>query len=341
MLQGKYSSLTPRLIVGTPRPFHKFPCHCDCAQREFTFLECTLVRGEAKTPKEKYKMKSILILAAALTSVGFGQEQNRSEITTPPTQTPPTPAQGGAADRQTGGTADTRAGGRLTQGAANVMTNWKLEDLPQPVQKTIQQQAGTAKIADIDREDRSGKTVWEVEFDREGRNTEIHVSDDGTLLPEEKNRFLGRTSAETGLDKAPAQRDTSIGTPAGTQTGRSALLRLGTQWEDLPPQVQQKAMQFGGKAKVEDIDLEEHKDRLAYEIEFQREGRNLEIYFGEDGSILESNDPSVVPAQGAAPTPEAGRSPTIQRPVQPQPVQPQAVPPAQPQPGRNETQPRP
>jgi hypothetical protein len=70
-------------------------------------------------------------------------------------------------------------------------------------------------------------------------------------------------------------------------------------WESLPSRVQQRATQFGGKANVRDIDRETEDGLVHYEIEFKREGWNLEIDFAEDGSIIESNDLGVaVPEKG-------------------------------------------
>jgi uncharacterized membrane protein YkoI len=260
----------------------------------------------------------IYIAALALCGAALAQEPQPGQRQ--PSQTPP-PA---------------TAGERAKDALSNLVTDWRLEDLPQAVQKTVREQSGGQKIADIDRESRTGRTVWEVEFEKAGRNTEIHIAEDGTLMPE-GNRLLGKTPDQTGTPARPSEQPTATGTPAGTQTGRSAVaLALGTQWEDLPKAVQQKAMQYGGKEKVTDIDREDWKGKVAYEVEFRREGRNLEIHFGEDGAILESSDTAAAPAQGAAPNAEAGRSPSIDQPVQPPP---QPLPPAQPLPQAPDQQP--
>ena len=269
-------------------------------------------------------MKNHLYLAAAIVSVSaFAQNppatQPRSSQAQPPAAQSGQPA------------APAGVGERLSQGLSNLMADHRLEDLPPAVQKTIREQSGGQKIADIDRETRTGRTVWEVEFEKDGRNTEIHVGEDGTLIPEAG--LLGRTDSTVAT--RPGERTTAAGTPAGTQTGRSGLA-MGTRWEDLPPAVQQKATQFGGKEKVADIDRETEDGRVVYEIEFKREGRNLEIEFGEDGSIVKSNDPAAAAAQGASTAPGA-RTPSSQ-------TTPQSVPPSsgqQPQQTPPGTQPRP
>ena len=272
----------------------------------------------------------IYIAAFALCGSILAQDQNRNLNQPQPGQNQPAkPQQSAPPD-----TTPTTTGERATQALSNLVTDWRMEDLPQVVQKTIREKAGGQKIADIDRESRTRRTVWEVEFEQEGRNTEIHVSEDGMLIPE-GNRLFGGTTDQTGTPARPGERPTATGTPAGTQTGRSGVvMALGTQWEDLPKAVQQKAMQYGGKEKVADVDREEWQGKVAYEVEFRREGRNLEIHFGEDGTILESNDQAAAPSQGSAPGSEAGRTPSTQQPVQPQPL-----PPAQPLPQATDQQP--
>lgn len=261
-------------------------------------------------------MKNYICLGAIIVSVSvsvYGQNQNAN----------PRPQPG----------AQPTAGERLSQGLNNLINDHRLEDLPPAVQKTIREKSAGQKIADIDRETRAGRTVWEIEFEKDGRNTEIHVAEDGTLIPE--TGVLGRNDP-SATARTGERQDTAVGNPARTQTGRSALTR-GTRWEDLPPAIQQKAAQFGGKEKVADIDRETEDGRVVYEIEFKREGRNLEIEFGEDGSIVKSSDPAAAAAQGASTTPGAARTPSAQPQTRTQP----APPSTSQQPRTPGTQPRP
>ncbi len=283
--------------------------------------------------------KYIYISALALCGYGLAQDQNKpSNPGQPgeyrPGQQPPTVSQQSPA---TPGSAPATATERAKEALSNLVTDWRLEELPPAVQKTVRDKAGGQKITDIDRESRTGRTIWEVEFEQAGRNSEIHVADDGTLLPEISTGLFGKTDP-SGTATKPGEQPKGTGTPAGTQTGRSGVaLALGTQWEDLPRPVQQKAMQYGGKEKVTDIDREDWQGKVAYEVEFRREGRNLEIHFAEDGTVLESNDPSAVTARGSAPDSEAGRSPSAQQPGQP--TQRQPVSPTQPLPQAPDQQP--
>jgi uncharacterized membrane protein YkoI len=208
----------------------------------------------------------------------------------------------------------------------NLFSDHRLEDLPPAVQKTVREQAGAQKIADIDRETRTGRTVWEIELEQEGRNREFHVAEDGTLMPE--GSVVGRAANETA---ARTREVTGTGAAAGSQTGRS-VFSAGPKWEELPQAVQQRAMQFGGKEKVADIDRETDDGRVEYEIEFRREGKNLEVEFAEDGTITESSDPAAAPV-GASPS-GASRSSVTTQPGQTSPQSPQSPQRAQPTPGQ-------
>jgi uncharacterized membrane protein YkoI len=207
---------------------------------------------------------------------------------------------------------------KTVQGVKNTFTQYRVEDLPAAVQKTVREQAGGQPIADVDRQDRTGQTVWEVEFEREGRNPRIHVANDGTLLPEKVDQFTPQSKPGA----APA-----AGRPAGTEVGPKERTNRGSHWGDLPQAVQQKAAQFGGESQVKDVDIKNRNGRNVYEVEFERSGRNLEVRFGEDGTILKSNDSKVAPAHGAAVGSESGSL------IQPQPrvVQPPAQSTTQPQ----------
>jgi uncharacterized membrane protein YkoI len=141
----------------------------------------------------------------------------------------------------------------------------KFADLPPAVQATVRQQSGGDKITDIDREDRTGKTVYEIEFDKDGDNKEIHVSEDGTLIPEEAT---GIAAADTDGDRTRVR--------AG----------LSPKFADLPAAVQQTVQQHGAQSEIEDIDRETRDGKTVYEIAFRRDGPNREIVVAEDGTLI-------------------------------------------------------
>ena len=57
-----------------------------------------------------------------------------------------------------------------------------IEQVPGAVKATILKEAAGAKITEIERETRGGKVVYEAEFVKDGKEIEITVAADGTLL---------------------------------------------------------------------------------------------------------------------------------------------------------------
>jgi len=84
---------------------------------------------------------------------------------TPPTPTAPIPTLGTRTER-----------------------NLALTELPKPVQDTIALEQGSAPIKGtvINKKMKDGKTYYEVRFEKAGRDTKLHIGEDGALLPEKK-----------------------------------------------------------------------------------------------------------------------------------------------------------
>ena len=57
-----------------------------------------------------------------------------------------------------------------------------IDELPPAVQATIRARSPEAKIDDIDRELRSGRVVYEVQFSEPGQNPKMHIAEDGSLV---------------------------------------------------------------------------------------------------------------------------------------------------------------
>jgi uncharacterized membrane protein YkoI len=148
----------------------------------------------------------------------------------------------------------------------------RIEDVPPAVRKTIEQEAAGRKVADIDRETWKGKTVYEVEFEQTGRNAQVYIAEDGTVVKQEHN------ADATGGIKGPL---------------------MGTQLSDTPPAVQETIKREAHGADIADIDKERRNGRVIYEVEFKNPGRNREIQIAEDGAIVQDNGRDVR-GQGAA-----------------------------------------
>ena len=222
--------------------------------------------------------------------------------------------------------------GNVFQGKDRNNPEVEFAQLPAAVQKSIRAQLGGATIADIDHKTRDGQSVYEVEYERKGRNTEFVVAEDGTILRQPNNRvgFVSRSRADVSRLPMAVQnsiREQSAGRPVAdideeTRDGRrvyevefkkdgkntevviaedgsvinessgaaakvNAVLGSGkVQMNELPAAVQRTIRAQSGGAVVEDIDREVKNGRTVYEVHFKRDGKNNEIKVGEDGTLI-------------------------------------------------------
>jgi uncharacterized membrane protein YkoI len=58
--------------------------------------------------------------------------------------------------------------------------------VPAQVHETIKSETAGAKITEIDRNEENGEVVYQVEFEHAGRNYEMDVASDGTVLRKDK-----------------------------------------------------------------------------------------------------------------------------------------------------------
>jgi len=145
-------------------------------------------------------------------------------------------------------------------------------DLPEAVQKTIQQQAAGREVVDIDKETWNNRTVYEVEFAQTGRNAQIHIADDGSIVKRDE----------------PRTRTTGVGTPIFG-------FYLGTQLEDTPPAVQETIKREARGHQIADIDKELRTGSPVYEVEIKQPTGNFELHIAENGTILrDSRRPDAV-----------------------------------------------
>lgn len=57
-----------------------------------------------------------------------------------------------------------------------------LSQVPPAVRATIEREVGNGRTEEIGRETDNGRTVYEVEFERDGRDHEIKIAEDGTVI---------------------------------------------------------------------------------------------------------------------------------------------------------------
>jgi hypothetical protein len=66
-----------------------------------------------------------------------------------------------------------------------------LNEVPPVVRETIRRQAGGYKIAEIEKATLDNRTVYEVDIERDGKNRELHVAADGTILKDSDREAVG------------------------------------------------------------------------------------------------------------------------------------------------------
>jgi uncharacterized membrane protein YkoI len=141
-----------------------------------------------------------------------------------------------------------------------------LDQLPAPVQDTVRKQAGGKEIAKIERETWNGQPGYRVQFKESGRNSDVYVADDGSLLrPEEK--------------------------PPGAKT-----LFMGTKFEDTPAAVQETLRREVGAGEITKIDREGRKGQRFYKVRVKDpHGALYELQIGEDGKVVHDTRPAAKP----------------------------------------------
>lgn len=63
--------------------------------------------------------------------------------------------------------------------------NLTLDQVPEPVRKTIEEHLQGGKIDEIEREEEDGIVFYEVEIERDGKDIELNIAPDGKVLPED------------------------------------------------------------------------------------------------------------------------------------------------------------
>lgn len=193
-----------------------------------------------------------------------------------------------------------------------------LDQVPAAVKATILKESAGAKITEIERETKDGKTTYEAEFLLNGKEIEIKVAPDGTLLgreaedeaddedrltidqvPEPARAALLQLAGGATIVKAERERVHGVlvyeaeWVVNGTQHG-AAVTADGTlieaeetvRVEDLPPTVRSVvAKHFPAKTKL----AIEKKTIVIYEVEARIDGKERELVVFPTGRVHEGH----------------------------------------------------
>ena len=95
----------------------------------------------------------------------------------------------------TGGLDTDKADGRILGVPKRGFETLSISEVPPVVRQTIRREAGGYKIAEIEKATRNGRTVYEVDIERDGKNRELHVAADGTVMNDTDRNAIGAPAA--------------------------------------------------------------------------------------------------------------------------------------------------
>ncbi len=121
----------------------------------------------------------------------------------------------------------------------------KIEDLPAPVQKTVQEQTKNAQLKGLSKEVEDGKTMYEIETVANGKSRDMLVDPSGAIVEVEE---------QATLDSIPAPAKAAI----------------------------EKAAQNGKVLKVETVTK---GSAVSYEAVVSKNGKKSEVAVEADGTI--------------------------------------------------------
>ena len=196
---------------------------------------------------------------------------------------------------------------------ADTLQALELADLPSAVQKTVKRELGSAYIDEIERDTEDGKVVYKVEAETaDGREIELEVAEDGTLLEKKEEVRLTDVPAAVratierelgGVIPEKIERQTEEGTiryevDAEMADGREIDLDVaedGTLLEkkeevrltDVPVAVRATIKRELGGVMPEKVERVTEGGTIHYEVEAEVSGKDIELEIGEDGTLLD------------------------------------------------------
>ena len=147
----------------------------------------------------------------------------------------------------------------------------QLSEAPAPVQATVKRVVSTAEIQDVDRETKNGQVIYDVEVKQEGLNRHLKIAENGTLLSDSNNRD-SRSIGERVRERVGLNRD------ATTMT-----------LEQVPASVQKTIRENCDVGTLKPIKQETRNGRAQYDVEYEKEGKNLRLTIADDGTIVKAN----------------------------------------------------
>lgn len=144
--------------------------------------------------------------------------------------------------------------------------------LPQPVQQTIQQQAGSSRVGNVSLSKVNGRQFYRADFNREGIRHELFIRPDGRIAAQVQ---------ETAFAIVPMENVHSL-----------AL-------KDTPRDVQQAARSNAQGGKVSDVDKANWNGQTVYSVMVDKNGRLSQWIYDQNGKVVAQPGQTVNEAAGA------------------------------------------
>lgn len=159
----------------------------------------------------------------------------------------------------------------------------QLAETPAAVQAAVKRVVSSAVIEDVDRETRDGRVVYDIEVKQEGLNRHLKIAEDGTLVAD-SNTSRDRNVGERVRERVGAGTD-AVREKVGLGTDADNRLTL----EQVPAAVQKTIREQASTSTLKPIKRETRDGRVQYDVEYEKEGKNLRMTINEDGTILKDN----------------------------------------------------
>jgi len=158
--------------------------------------------------------------------------------------------------------------GSLCLQADDQETQIALADCPKAVRKTLKKESKRGKIEEVEFEKEDGKTIYEAEVILNGKEYEVEVAEDGTLL------------SKVFEDEGEESEDSDDND--GNDEEKEVEIKL----SDCPKPVQLTFEREAHGGKIEEVTKEQEGKRTVFEAEIEIDGKDYEVEVAEDGTLL-------------------------------------------------------
>ena len=160
-------------------------------------------------------------------------------------------------------------------------------EVPENLRRIVRTRSGRARIEDVDRDVRNGKTEYEFAFKLNGQNQELRLAEDGTIVKDIANPPVGLPAAgATGQGTSAANAASTAAQPGAPTANVNLSASTKIPFAQVPPAVQNTIKAQANGAQIEDVEHGTYNGHTVYEAAFKKNGQNTELQVYEDGTLV-------------------------------------------------------